>query len=265
MPETRDGKPDVFEQFSENVGPLGKEIGFGVVAGYTSGLAMRFAGRIAAVGIGGAFVFLQSLAYSGYVQVDWAKIEHEYHNLLDLDGDGKVTSQDASLALEKIKSVLLFNMPAGAGFTGGLYYGMGGSAAAAGKLGMAAGLGTVLARGVAVTGAPAILSAAAEYGDVREYLDEGRNFVQTNIGLGDWIVPAVTRVVSRSPPPETLQSFQEAIQSLDLDALRSLEKDLPQRLSQNGYSVEDVTKKLDILKERKHILKLQSKKTGWFL
>jgi len=42
------------------------------------------------VGIGGAFIFLQSLAYSGYIQVDWGKVEREYRQVLDLDGDGKV-------------------------------------------------------------------------------------------------------------------------------------------------------------------------------
>jgi hypothetical protein len=47
-----------------------------------------------------------------------------------------VTTIDLKIALDKIKSVLMWNLPSGAGFTGGLYYGMGGSAAAAGACGV---------------------------------------------------------------------------------------------------------------------------------
>ena len=134
---------------------------------------------MAAVAVGGTFVLVQSLAYSGYVNVDWAKVEREYRSLLDLDGDGKarcklpltlspralpvtpissrgssqrryrrvplthtlhddlcvlaqVTTNDVRVMAAKLQSVLLFNLPSGASFTGGLYYGLGGSAAAAG-------------------------------------------------------------------------------------------------------------------------------------
>ena len=44
----------------------------------------------------------------------------------------QVTTSDLTRAMDKIKTVLMWNLPSGAGFTGGLYYGMGGSAAAAG-------------------------------------------------------------------------------------------------------------------------------------
>ena len=44
----------------------------------------------------------------------------------------QVTTNDVRLMTDKLQSVLLFNLPSGAGFTGGLYYGLGGTAAGAG-------------------------------------------------------------------------------------------------------------------------------------
>jgi uncharacterized membrane protein (Fun14 family) len=46
--------------------------------------------RIAGVVVGSGFIFLQSLAYSGYIQVDWQKIERGYKSMLNVDEDGEV-------------------------------------------------------------------------------------------------------------------------------------------------------------------------------
>ena len=63
---------------------------------------------------------------SGFVDVDWAKVERAVSGVLDVDGDGKLTAQDARLGLSKLRTVLEFNLPGGTGFGAGLTYAVGG-------------------------------------------------------------------------------------------------------------------------------------------
>jgi len=72
-------------------------------------------------------VLVQSLAYLGYVDVDWRKLERDYHGVLDRNHDGKVTVADAELLLKDTQELLKFNMPAGTGFASGFSYGLTGS------------------------------------------------------------------------------------------------------------------------------------------
>lgn len=58
----------------------------GPAPGYTSGVALRLVGRVAAVGVGCTFCIVQGLAYQGYIRVDWRQVERGYLKLLDVDG-----------------------------------------------------------------------------------------------------------------------------------------------------------------------------------
>jgi len=250
--------------FAENALPCGKEIGIGLVAGYTSGVAMRTVGKIAAIAVGGAFIFLQSMAYSGYIQVDWKKIESGYKTLLDVDADGEVTTNDITRAMDKIKNVLMWNLPSGAGFTGGLYYGMGGSAAAAGKLGMGFGLSSILARGLLVTGAPAVLSYATEFDGVKAGLDAGRDWVAEVSGdrSAGWLKGVVGRI--QPTTAEQLETFRLGLQGRDLQALRQLEGQLEGKLRAAGGTGDELAQQqIQAVKLKKAELKAQIKK-GWF-
>eukprot|EP00976_Prorocentrum_cordatum_P107634 1194676-Prorocentrum_minimum.AAC.6 len=119
----------VKDTLAENALPCGKEIGLGLVMGYASGVALRTVGRALAVFVGGSFIFIQSLASSGYIQVDWKKVESSYKSLLDVDEDGEL--REVSVPL----------LPAG-------------------KVGMAGIALGVLGRGAVVTGAPAVCTRA---------------------------------------------------------------------------------------------------------
>jgi len=253
---------------NENALPCGKEIGLGLVAGYTSGVALRTAGKIAGVVVGGAFIFLQSLAYSGYIQVDWQKIERGYKSMLDIDEDGEVTTNDLKIALDKIKAVLMWNLPSGAGFTGGLYYGMGGSAASAGKLGMGLGLGSVLMRGALVTSAPVVLTLAGENEGVKHQLDAGlsagRKYLSSMTGDRNpgWLQGLIGRI--QPTTEQQLENFRMGLEGRDLQALRKLEEDLAARLkSASGGGEELVQEQLNALRGKKQEIKAQIKK-GWF-
>ena len=70
------------------------------------------------------FVCLQTLSYNGYIEVDHVKIKKGVENMFDLNADGKVDAADRKIAVDKVMSVLQYNMPAGGGFAAGFIGGL---------------------------------------------------------------------------------------------------------------------------------------------
>eukprot|EP00542_Grammatophora_oceanica_P017442 CAMPEP_0194029650 /NCGR_PEP_ID=MMETSP0009_2-20130614/3325_1 /TAXON_ID=210454 /ORGANISM="Grammatophora oceanica, Strain CCMP 410" /LENGTH=189 /DNA_ID=CAMNT_0038669379 /DNA_START=66 /DNA_END=635 /DNA_ORIENTATION=+ len=97
---------------------------YGFVMGYCSGFAMKKVGKAAAGVLGLGFMALQTLSYSGYIQVDHSRLKKDVEGFMDLNKDGKVDAGDAELAKEKLMSVIGFNMPAGGGFGVGFLAGL---------------------------------------------------------------------------------------------------------------------------------------------
>ena len=97
----------------ENVWP---QLGFGFLAGYSTGLALRFIGRTLAFFVGTAFMLVQLLAYLGYVQVDWYRIQQDLEPAL--------SSSALQAAWQKLLAVLTYNAPFGGGFIVGLGLGL---------------------------------------------------------------------------------------------------------------------------------------------
>ena len=80
-----DNKPeDAVGSALDKIKPMMTKLSFGMFAGYTSGYATKKAGKVAAVLIGVAFIFLQTLAATGYVQIDWMKIQDSAVKKLDI-------------------------------------------------------------------------------------------------------------------------------------------------------------------------------------
>jgi len=152
----------------------GYQVGVGSLCGYVSGMAMRKFGALAAYTLGTGFIILQSLQYSGHLTVNWRKVERDYVSLLDIDRDGEVTTKDLGLWGDKLKDILIFDLPAGVGFSGGWIMGVGGPTTLAGGVGAAGALYGVSTRvllpriaattGV-TTGGPAALVAAQNWWD----------------------------------------------------------------------------------------------------
>jgi len=149
-----------------SLAPAGSQALLGSGLGSAAGYTLRVVGRFAAFGIGTGFIALQTLSYLGYVKVDWRKVERDTTAKLDRDGDGKVTVQDVKLVWKEVEDVLAFNLPAGAGFTAGLLWGLGLNATKAGGTAAVASLGArvilprVAVGGVTATGLPAAVIAA---------------------------------------------------------------------------------------------------------
>jgi uncharacterized membrane protein (Fun14 family) len=123
-----------------NSAPAG-QIGYGFVMGYTSGLFVKHISKIVAVGVGGVFILIQTLAYSGYVTVNVDKMGNDITSVLDVNKDGKIDADDAKMAFDKVfnwmnslnisdhtilqlNTVLSYQLPAGGGFTAGLIMGL---------------------------------------------------------------------------------------------------------------------------------------------
>ncbi len=103
------------------------QYGYGFVMGYMSGFAMKKVSRVVAFVFGGIFVGVQALSYSGYLSVNYEKLQKDAEKLLALDqknGNGKLDSKDLSALREKITDVVAYNMPSGSSFTVGLLLGL---------------------------------------------------------------------------------------------------------------------------------------------
>eukprot|EP00239_Pterosperma_sp_CCMP1384_P002362 CAMPEP_0197847468 /NCGR_PEP_ID=MMETSP1438-20131217/6324_1 /TAXON_ID=1461541 /ORGANISM="Pterosperma sp., Strain CCMP1384" /LENGTH=271 /DNA_ID=CAMNT_0043459401 /DNA_START=79 /DNA_END=891 /DNA_ORIENTATION=- len=194
----------------KEVEPFATQIGFGVVAGYTSGLAMRTAGKVGGIAIGTGFIFIQGLSYLGYVDVDWRKVERDYCTLLDFDGDGKVTTNDINLAWNKVQSVLAFNLPAGTGFSAGLLYGMGLGPKTAGGLSLAYGASGMGARLLLAGGAGGVATTAPAL--VVDPLQRMHDYI---LGGGSAVKEDASAV--------ELARFESSLAGMDITSLRKLE------------------------------------------
>ena len=96
------------------------EVAWGACVGYSAGYTMKQVGKAAAFGVGCVFFLVQGLARLGYVDVKAGKLEKDLTNLLDADGDGKITKEDAIMWFAKLKKMLPSTGGFGAGFAAGI-------------------------------------------------------------------------------------------------------------------------------------------------
>ena len=100
----------------EDLFPVAGQLTFGAVAGFLSGYALKKVGRVLAFLLGILFVTLQLLAYAGYIEVKWTRIQQDVEPFLNQDSlEG--------LWNEALK-VLTYNFPFAASFTAGFIWGL---------------------------------------------------------------------------------------------------------------------------------------------
>jgi uncharacterized membrane protein (Fun14 family) len=78
-----DKKSDPVNDAIELAKPHLGKLTFGSIVGYCSGAAAKKVGKALAVIGGLAFIAIQSAAYSGYVDVDWNKIQDDAISKVD--------------------------------------------------------------------------------------------------------------------------------------------------------------------------------------
>jgi uncharacterized membrane protein (Fun14 family) len=100
------------------------QIGYGFLMGYSSGYALKKVSKVVAFMVGGAFIMLQTMSYTGYLNVDYNKVQKDIENALDMNGDGVLDIKDGEMVYNKIMEVVGYQMPSGGGFGAGILMGL---------------------------------------------------------------------------------------------------------------------------------------------
>ena len=226
------------EEVLQNAGAFGAHLGFGSIAGYAAGKAMRAGTNIGLVLAGAGFITAQMLQQRGYIQVDWNKVENEVRAVLDVDGDGELTTTDASIAWDGIVDSLRVGVPGSAGFAAGALAGFGGVA----KLVAVSGVGAATA-----------LTAAETYAKS----DEFREYLATQYPLiAETLAKGIGERVDAVRDGDA--AFRLALRMRrDLNAI----DDLRSRVRRNdaGHERAVVKERLKLVDERRRVVKAEAK------
>jgi len=112
--------PDDEIDFAALIPDFGTELGLGILAGFSSGYAVKKIGKLAALTVGLGFVAMQVARHYGVLKPehmpDLSKLDKAIKASLDVDGDGKVTSKDINKLANRGFKMLSANVPAASGF-----------------------------------------------------------------------------------------------------------------------------------------------------
>lgn len=87
-------------------------------------MATKKIGRALAIVAGVGFMLVQGAVYSGYIDVDWKKVQDDVASKVDANKDGALNAEDAKEYWKKLKAILTHNIPNAGGFSLGFLYGV---------------------------------------------------------------------------------------------------------------------------------------------
>lgn len=96
--------------------PWIEQIGFGVVAGFVAGYALKKLGKLVALVLGVLFVAVQLLAWSGYVTIEWGRLQQDVEPLLE--------ASSLNEGWRMVLTVMTHNLPFAASFVPGFVIGL---------------------------------------------------------------------------------------------------------------------------------------------
>jgi uncharacterized membrane protein (Fun14 family) len=96
--------------------PYAEQLGFGVVAGFAVGYALKKVGKLLAIALGLVFIVVQVLAYVGFVTVHWSQVQVQVEPVF---GSGSLSS-----LWSRLLEVLTFNLAFAGAFVPGLVVGL---------------------------------------------------------------------------------------------------------------------------------------------
>ncbi|TYZ69327.1 hypothetical protein PybrP1_006449 [[Pythium] brassicae (nom. inval.)] len=97
----------------------GGQLSWGFAMGACSGFALKKVSKVGALALGALFILMQCASYSGYIDVDYQKLERDVLNFLDINKDGQFDAKDVDTVYKQVMKVLEFSLPAGSGFAVG--------------------------------------------------------------------------------------------------------------------------------------------------
>jgi uncharacterized membrane protein (Fun14 family) len=104
--------PNILDQITPYLG----QISFGGLAGFAVGYALKRVGRVALVVFGLLFITLQGLAYAGFIEVHWLRIQQVANPILERNS--------LQGAWNGLLGILTQNVPFAAAFVPGLLLGL---------------------------------------------------------------------------------------------------------------------------------------------
>jgi uncharacterized membrane protein (Fun14 family) len=96
--------------------PFAEQLGFGLVAGFAVGYAVKKVGKLLAVALGLLFVSVQLLAYQGFLTVHWGEVQARVDPWFETDS--------LRGAWESLVAVLTHSLPFAGAFIPGLVLGL---------------------------------------------------------------------------------------------------------------------------------------------
>ncbi|MED6284014.1 FUN14 domain-containing protein 1 [Characodon lateralis] len=117
--------------FGNSSGPMAEkysvatQIMMGGVTGWCAGYVFQRVGKIAATAIGGGFLLLQIANHSGYVQVDWKKVEKDVNKAKKhLKKKANKAAPEINTFIEEATDFIKRNIVLSSGFVGGFFLGL---------------------------------------------------------------------------------------------------------------------------------------------
>ncbi|XP_026874245.2 FUN14 domain-containing protein 1-like [Electrophorus electricus] len=117
--------------FGSNSGPIAEkhsvatQIVMGGVTGWCAGYLCQRVGKIAATAVGGGFLLLQIANHTGYVQVDWKKVEKDVNKAKRrLKKKANQAAPEINTFIEEATEFVKRNIVLSSGFVGGFLLGL---------------------------------------------------------------------------------------------------------------------------------------------
>lgn len=96
--------------------PWVQQLGFGAVAGFVAGYALKKVGKVVAIVLGVLFVCLQLLAWWGFINVNWGVVQDQVDPLLRGDS--------LQSGWRNLLTLLTYNIPFAAAFVPAFIWGV---------------------------------------------------------------------------------------------------------------------------------------------
>lgn len=122
--DAHDKVKSIMNAFQKYVPEHINELSVSSVLGICTGIAFKRVGRIVATAIGSIFVVVQTLQHYNYIDINFKQINDKAIEMLDTDGDGKLTVKDVHIYVNQLINICSKNMPSAAAFSSGLSIGL---------------------------------------------------------------------------------------------------------------------------------------------
>ncbi|XP_006001394.1 FUN14 domain-containing protein 1 isoform X1 [Latimeria chalumnae] len=117
--------------FGRNSGPIAEkysvatQIMMGGISGWCAGFLFQKVGKLAATAVGGGFLLLQIANHSGYVQVDWKRVERDVNKAKrQLKKRANKAAPEINNFIEESSEFVKRNIVLSSGFVGGFLLGL---------------------------------------------------------------------------------------------------------------------------------------------